>query len=570
MNKCKSIHETVIRDVLDVFNDVKNSNLIEGIANRKGNKSFKSIASASSNLTLVFPNLVSRNTNIENAAMANKATERNAVTMLQMLFSALSITNAKDGISYLKQFHTNLKIDDRMTIDKFMNTMDSLVTEGVFIIENSEIYNKYRDDLMNLSYYLPDSISEHGLDEYSITKDFNSLNESVFLEAPTKDPYTKLDKSVEYKDAYGNSYYSDKNGDFFDMNGNMVYGGSSLKPISQYPVNTKSGNGVPYNTTMYDDNPGYAMDVDMADMNKLNMKQSQDFNRTKHKDDMSYKSKQLADKQNQDKFRNNLDKSKFDHQLAQDNIRNRSDAQSAKLARQQFDSRQNKDKIDYLKNQLLDNDVKKSNELVPTTMIVNFISQGDNGEPIQSQMVIGVKAKIYPVSSTDILNRVTIKHKDKNALLGFIKSTTREISFFRDFLLCIDKAKLDALSQSKKGSSNKLWKVLERRGIKSRYKRMIGSINDASAITTLTITQEEVEYLKKSENIDLENPKVIRPIMEAYNFMCVCILDETSEVAKFIYDTGDDIYEQMPFRSLEREDKGNDYRKIINLMTKMR
>ena len=140
----------------------------------------------------------------------------------------------------------------------------------------------------------------------------------------------------------------------------------------------------------------------------------------------------------------------------------------------------------------------------------------------------------------------------------------------RDFLFAIDRAKLDALSQSRKGSSSKLWKVLERRGIKSRVNRTIGSINDATAITSLAITQEEAEYLKKMEDIDLEDPKVIRPIMESYNLMCFCIIDENNEVAKFIFDTGDDLYEEMAFRSLEREDKGNDYKKIINLMSKIR
>ena len=224
--------------------------------------------------------------------------------------------------------------------------------------------------------------------------------------------------------------------------------------------------------------------------------------------------------------------------------------------------------MDLVRNQLLDSDVKKANELVPTMMIVNFTSVNYD-TPIQDQMVIGVKAKIYPVDSVDILNRITIKNQDNNGMLKFVRATTREISFVKDFMFAIEKAKIDALSQSKRGSSSKLWKILERRAVKSKFRRTLGHTNDASAISTLVLSQEEVEYLKKTENIDIENPSVIRPIMESYNLMGVCIVDESMEVAKFIFDTGDDIYESLSFSHLERENNNGMDRKVINLMTKM-
>ena len=201
-------------------------------------------------------------------------------------------------------------------------------------------------------------------------------------------------------------------------------------------------------------------------------------------------------------------------------------------------------------------------------MIVNFTSVNYD-TPIQDQMVIGVKAKIYPVDSVDILNRITIKNQDNNGMLKFVRATTREISFVKDFMFAIEKAKIDALSQSKRGSSSKLWKILERRAVKSKFRRTLGHTNDASAISTLVLSQEEVEYLKKTENIDIENPSVIRPIMESYNLMGVCIVDESMEVAKFIFDTGDDIYESLSFSHLERENNNGMDRKVINLMTKM-
>ena len=153
-------------------------------------------------------------------------------------------------------------------------------------------------------------------------------------------------------------------------------------------------------------------------------------------------------------------------------------------------------------------------------------------------------------------------------MLNLVKVSTREISFFRDFLFAIDKAKIDALSQSRRGSSSKLWKVLERRAIRSKLRRALSLKNDATAITTLCITQDEVEFLKKTEYFDVENPKIIRNIMDAYNLMGFVIADESLEIAKFIFDSGDDVYETITFNNLEREQKDNT-KKIINLMSKM-
>ena len=75
--------------------------------------------------------------------------------------------------------------------------------------------------------------------------------------------------------------------------------------------------------------------------------------------------------------------------------------------------------------------------------------------------------------------------------------------------------------------------------------------------------------MKKSDGIDIKNPRVIRPIMEAYNLMGFVIANESMEVANFIFDTGDDIYEQIAFNALEREASDNSYKKMVNLISKI-
>lgn len=459
---CDVIHETVLRDIMDIVHDVKNADELKGIRGR-GN-SFKSIANASSNLTLVFPVVVSKNVGIENAAMVVKAMERKAVSMLQMLFSAMSITDNDNGIDYLSKFHTNLKIDDKITVDGFIDAMDKFVLSNESVtISDIEMYEKAKQDLKNLDFVLPENVNEVSLNDFKVENFFGE--EAIVLEAIRRPGSSKPNVNVNVEPATINTNFNPT---------------INTPPVN---VNVSTGGG------------------------------------------------------------------------------NRAGFSGGRTL---------KDEQEYFKNQILDSDVKKANELMPTMMTVNFVTTNDTMEPVSTHMVIGVKAKMYAVDSTDMLNRIILKNQDKNGLLKLIKATTREISFVRDFLLAIDKAKIDALSQSKRGSSSKLWKILERRALKSKVRRNLGMVNDASAITTMVITQEEVEYLKKTESINIENPAVIRPIMESYNLMGFCIIDETIEVCKFIFDTGDDIYESVSFGHLERETKDGGYKKVINMMTKMR
>ena len=93
--------------------------------------------------------------------------------------------------------------------------------------------------------------------------------------------------------------------------------------------------------------------------------------------------------------------------------------------------------------------------------------------------------------------------------------------------------------------------------------------NDATAITTLVLSENDSEYLKKVYNIDILDVKKARKILDSYNFMCIAILNQSTEVASILYDTGDDTYEMIPFSGLEREASDNSYKKMVNLLSKV-
>lgn len=212
-----------------------------------------------------------------------------------------------------------------------------------------------------------------------------------------------------------------------------------------------------------------------------------------------------------------------------------------------------------------DQDYKKANELQPTLLQIQFISTNDNNDPITVDAYVGIKTKIYCVDSADIANHIVSKRSYNFSLYNLIKATSGEIEFWRDFVFAIKKAKIDAVSNTHRGSSSKLWKVLERRALASKINRFMSARNDATAITTLMMSAYDVEMLRKMEDIDISDSRVARKLMDDYNLVGIVIVDDSTESAKIIFDTGDDEYEPYTFKTLKRDDK-MDYRQMIQLL----
>lgn len=538
MNKNRMIHETIVRDIIDLATDVKNSDEVKSIRNRSNGASFRSITAKSEALTMVFPVGVSRNCSYSTAAMISKANERKCVAMLHMLFTAANITDATDGVDYISRFHTNLKTG-RLSVDDFMNIMDDFVEENGLVIKESTQYNEYKtiqEDMKAMNMYFEvNNLNESGLEDYNVI----NLKEGgqLFIKESDEELLTEAPKyqNVQYYPGIDIAGTQD------ELNPSRVIPGS---------LDTNGDSQQYYNNL---NNSVKTMSSIIANNNK-NYMDAQKLNHQINKDNNEARRQAWLDKQNMDDKQRTQSredqKSYFANQKASMDILN----VQANIA----------------KNRLVDQDVKKANELVPTLMYVNFVSAGvDDKYPIYSSVVIGVKCKLYPLDGADMMNRMKVKYKDKNLVLNLIRASTREISFCKDFLFAVDKAKIDALSQSRRGSSDKIWKILERRAIKSRVRRSLSMVNDATAITTLVMTSDEIEFLKKTEYIDLENPAVIRGIMDSYNLMGFVIVDDVQEIAKFIYDTGNDTYELITYDNLEKEAKDNS-KKIINLMSKMR
>jgi hypothetical protein len=226
---------------------------------------------------------------------------------------------------------------------------------------------------------------------------------------------------------------------------------------------------------------------------------------------------------------------------------------------------------DAIQRRLLDVDVKKANELQPTLMVVNYneVDPNNSGKIYGVKtFVAGVKTRIIATDARDIVERVVAKNRTRLSFLNLIRATTGEIHLVRDFLLCLDQAKSDAKNSIKKGEAANMWKTLEFMSAKNNYNKIRRKGNDASAITTLVISRETANLLKKQYGFDIDNERNANKVIEDYNLLGIFIVDESVEVVKSLY-RGNRMYEQNAFSYLERESNDKSYKKVINLMGQM-
>lgn len=482
INDPRKIHETIVRDVYDIINDTKDFDNIEWMRTKNNTGS---IARRAANLTLVFPVLVSTALSIDKAIIISKALERKCATLMQILFSSIQVTSAKDLGEYISQFHSNLNTKN-LDLGDFINAVDTLANEGAITITDRDVYDTVMEDMKNINYYIDTALTETSVNDFKIKKNMYG-EQSVVLE----------------------------------------------KKISINPNNVSLGT-----AAVVSDNP-------LPSPSQTRTAGSANFTSG------GSKTRTL------NTIKNNIINNDI---RTKETITNKTivDANNS-----------GKDAATIFKTQLTQAELNKANELVPTTMFVNFISKSKDGDAITvNNGVVGIKCKMYPINSMDIIYRISSKYDDNNWLINLIKASTREISFLKDFLFAIDKAKLDAINMSKETNSAKIFRTLERRSSKNVLYTLLKK-NNAAPITSLVISQEEIEYLKKYNNLDLEKVYNARVILEKFNLMDIVIVDEVLETAKFLFDDGDGVFETLTLDALEKEAKDSSYKKVVNLMGKL-
>ena len=418
-----------------------------------------SIAKRTSQLVLVFPVLVSTSLKIDTAIMISKAIERKCVSLLQILFSAINLTDfgdTRDLYDYIKKFHSNLDVSGgNLSLDDFMHVANTIANEGGLDIVDKDAFDMVMEQFKSMNTLAKDYFRESSVNDFVVSR--------------------------------------------------TMYGKTNIL-LEANPTNPKN---IP----------------------------------------------PLSDDQYQDWLR---------QQQAQ-----RIDDSIAAARKQRNGVLKDRSNVDVIKNQLQNTDVSKANELQPTAMVINFTTITDGG-PINRSGVIGVKAKLYPVESRELIGRLSSKYQDGGLLMNLIKVTTGEKSFFKDLAFAFDKLKRDAVNIAKGSINSKLFSALERRASKNNSKFL--KMGDASPITTIVISQSEVETLKNDSHnvINIENPTILTSIMNGYNLMGFVIADDIAGIAKFFFDDGNNTFETITYRSLSKENSGTeDMKQMVNLVNKM-
>ena len=266
-------------------------------------------------------------------------------------------------------------------------------------------------------------------------------------------------------------------------------------------------------------------------------------------------------------------KVKQDELIQQNRVKADAEMQANRVAAQQqiADIQSQKDKdvklnVPLPRPQLNDQKVRKANMLNPLTMDVNFKVKASNEAIVTVNALIGVKTKLYPVDSLEIMDRIYSNRTTKINLFNFIRAFSGEIQFWRDFVFALGKAKIDANFNARRVDS-KLWKVLERRSKTSKISQMLNINNAATAITTLVLSMEEVEFLNKEADIDLLDAHEARKILNDFNFISIMIVDENLETIRTILDTGNDEWESNTFKAFDRDEE-MDYKQMVKMLAK--
>ena len=531
-----AIQEGVLRDIVELLSDNVNGFVDPGdtdsfigklLNSRNTGNYFRSITKATSNLVLTFPMIVDNSVSIETASMVSKAVEKKIVLMLQMLFSAISVTNNKDAFDFVSKIHKNLTSDDVLS---YINKMDSIPYRESTTLDFDQI-NK---DLVRL-------IKEDSSRELS-------YDLRPALEAGKKRIAGGRVRVPEIRNEYtgkGNEPRVSMSSKAYE---NLMADADGVGFTADYYRNDRDKY-LKQAESLRTQRDQYIQDLKKAQKNiNANRKQILDLQKERN---------QVVTQRNQylEKLRNAQKLNSTERKKTLDKIKE----YDKKI--KEYEERIEKQSF-YVDTKIDQPEIKKANEMVPSIMVVRFRS-GEHNEAV-GEAVIGVKVKLIYVTQADMIDRIILKSGDQNRLFEFLKATTGEISMFKDFMFALDRAKLDIFSKSAKSSP--IWKLLERRANVSRTNSFFNNNNGAgTAIATLLVSQDTMDILKKEHNFNQRNTSKLINIMTDYSAMGFIITNDVTEKVQMLFDDNDLSFETLSYSSLEREDK-NQYKKVINLL----
>ena len=519
-----------LKELGELFRDGKG--LIKEMGVRANDIKGVSLARKSSAATLQFPVIMSRSINVDTASNVVKALERNYAVFVQLVVSLNPVIDwDKDDItSFIQKIHQNTPTpidviescinvysDETLGLQMIMSINEGCNgqvlrsnKEQMLIIEEHLNQNKLND------LFKPEQIT---LERANASLDYFMLTEAKHR--PKKDNGKKTYKGM---DGFKQAYDDLKNGENPEPNNSGAH----------------VHNEAPHNTTdnkkqSADPNPG-------AKANK----NTQEPKGTQTKKDKGMDPKQETPKETvgsaaEDARKDEAAKAKLKAEIDR--------AAAAHRSRTVV--------------KLSDNDVKKCNELVPTTLTVTVQQMKKDNFGGNINFVIGVKGLMHPVNSDEMVSNLLDGYKAGNKFFNFLRWTSGEISFLKDLIFNVNEIKEDVIRKHDSGSH--WWTTLKRNRTLARIKNIYGS-KRILPNATIVCSMEEVLEIQDAYNVDLMDTRVVRKIMDRYFLIGFVIVDESQELCYFIFD-GENDYQALSFKGLERENNNkNDFKDIYKMI----
>lgn len=205
--------------------------------------------------------------------------------------------------------------------------------------------------------------------------------------------------------------------------------------------------------------------------------------------------------------------------------------------------------------QLLDRDVKRTNDLTPYAIQVRMIAVNDKKEFVQYvDFVLGIKTILHPVQSDDMIENIARALQNKSLMFKVLRWTTGELSLVKDIILNVNDMKIDAANR--RNGKSPFFGTLKR--LKDR-KLGVRNITVPHALipnATIVVTSYEVDVLQQQYAIDLRNSSIARKLINSLFLMAFVIMDEGTGTISVLYD-GDSSYQTYALETLERDNSMN-------------
>lgn len=565
---------TILKDINDTLRDAVH---IAKEMDIKLNKQ-TSIAKLSSAATLQFPVITSRSINVDTAQTVVKALERQYAMFVQMVISMnpyLDLEKDRNLQGYLRNIHQNnvgiidLK-ESAMSLysDDFGRTLLFSLNEGC----NGQVLASNREQMFNPEEYLNNKILNNLYASKEISLENAMLNLDYYYK---KNPEILTERSIhqiikeknqqrknrkEQRDVKNNTYNDDE---LYDKNGNF----SMKKAMDPLPDFAKEANNRAKNSNINNIKSNVKPEDPNSSYHQNNNYDVEPSNNKNEQKQSKLTDKQFSHQKMMDRHKMRMDNANLELNKQKLELQQKNQETENLINEKKFKYELQKSKLDYQSKamvKLSDNDVKKCNELVPTTLSLTLQVKAGNNFGGVSNFVIGVKGLLHPVNSDDMISNLLSGYKSGNKFFNFLRWSSGEIKFIKDLILNMDNIREDVVKKHAKNGSG-WWSALKRRRNVAALRRIKGS-GRILPNTTIVCSINEIDELKEAYGVDLMNPTSIKKIMKTFFLLGFVVVDDSQELCHFIFD-GENNYQVVSFNGLEKENNSkNDFKEIYKLI----